>query len=113
MYRFLCDEGVGHEQVRRVEFLDAVLRALVVQPATSFALPEEVAPAGFGYFALAPLRRRNLLFAVVAGNLVRGPISESCAAFLCHLGVRPQGSPLSAEEWQCAGGELASVGIEF
>lgn len=112
-YRFLCEQDVGNEEVRRVEFLQAITRALAVQPHCAFSVPEEVQRAPFGCFALAPLAGKTLLFALVEGRLVTGPVSPASAAFMTARGCRPAISEVAQEDWRTVGRALAASGIGF
>ena len=39
LYRFLCDARIGDPEVRLAEFVEAMVRALLVQPRPAFAVP--------------------------------------------------------------------------
>jgi hypothetical protein len=72
-YRFLCDEGVGDPDVRRVEMVDAIIRAFAVQPRPAFRLPPEIERTPAGYVAIVEVAGRRLAFAAVGSRVLRGP----------------------------------------
>lgn len=112
-YRFFVDEGVGPPQLRFLEFVDAMICALVVQRRPAFAVPVEIERADFGWFVLAPLAERTLLVAAVRGSLVRGPVSQSMAAYIHRRGLRSKEPAVSEASWRQASQALGKLGIYF
>ncbi len=72
-YRFLCDEAVGDPEVRRAELLDAMIRALAVQPRPAFVIPDEIERTPTGYLAVTVVAGRRLAFAASGSRVLRGP----------------------------------------
>lgn len=72
-YRFLCDEHIGDPDVRLAEMLDAMIRAVAVQPCPAFVVPDEIQRVPGGYLAVASIAGRRVAFAAVGARVLRGP----------------------------------------
>ncbi len=82
-YRFLDEEEVGAPKVRRGEFLQALFRALAVQPRPSFRVPPEVRrTAQGGYLLVDHTPEGPRLYAVARGRLLFGPLTPLLARVL-------------------------------
>lgn len=112
-YRFLCSEDIGVNDVRHLEFIDAMMRALVVQQRPAFQIPDELQSAPFGYFALAADGAQDYLFAIVDTRMVHGPIDTVTAEIVRHRAIRPSVSPVTANAWDAARAQLADIGMVF
>jgi hypothetical protein len=75
-YRFACEADVGEAETRRVEFLEAMMRALAVQPRPAFRVPDEIEQMEAGPTASCGLRGRRVVFAVREGRLIRGVVGD-------------------------------------
>jgi len=77
----LCDEEVGAAELRRAEFADAMIRALLVQPRPAFRVPAEIErTSSGGYCAVVRVAGQPYVFAAHAGAMVRGPADASTVA---------------------------------
>jgi hypothetical protein len=112
-YRFACDAAVGDADVRRVEFADAIVRALAVQPQPAFGIPPEVQRTRGGYVTVVAGAGASYLFAATGAAVVRGPVSPIVAAAVRSRGQRPAGSPFAAGAWRAAVAQLAHLGVAF
>jgi hypothetical protein len=79
-YRYLCDAGIGDPEVRRVELVDAMIRALAVQPRPCFRVPPPIERTPHGYLAVISIAGRRIAFATAHGRVLRGPESAVRAA---------------------------------
>lgn len=111
-YRFLDDEDVGERTTRRREYLDALFRALCLQPRPLFRVPDEVVrlPAG-GYRHVERTPAGPFLYAVVGGRLVRGPLTELLARVLEHEGVRSPDDTVPPHAWSACVEKLTTLGL--
>ena len=112
-YRFLCDENAGDPQRRHAEFLDAVIRAIAVQPRPAFQIPAEIHEHGGLHYALTQIAGRHYLFAHIAGRVIRGPVSRAQYEYVEKRGCRQSKSPISERDWAEAGKSLAALGVSF
>ena len=93
-------------------FLDAMIRALAVQPDPAFRIPEEIVALGSARYAIASLGDRVVLFACAGGRLIRGPIGDAEAEVLrCRGAGDRDPSPLTSIEWHAAKATLAALGL--
>lgn len=80
-FRFMdADAGAGATDASRLELAHAILRALVVTPAPTFALPDFVRRAPRGFFAV--VGPEPTLIAALDRRLVTGRISPFLSALL-------------------------------
>lgn len=113
IYRFLCAENIGPADVRHLEFVDAMIRALGVQRRPAFQIPGEIQSAPFGYVALAKLADEDHLFAIAGSRMICGPIGALTAEVVRRRAVRPADSPIAASVWHAAVDQLARLGLVF
>ena len=113
MYRFLCAQNIGPADLRRLEFVDAMIRALTVQKRPAFQIPAEIESAPFGYVALATLAGEDHLFAVVGGRMLRGPIGALTAEVIRRRAIRPADAAIATTAWDAAVTQLAALGLVY
>ena len=74
-YRFCCSRSIGNPAVREHEFLEAMIRALVVNETPAFLVPDEFERCLAGWWAISTQSPPHL-FAVITEKIVSGPVTE-------------------------------------